>query len=347
MQDPAPQKKSRHTCPRCGRPVEPGDTFCESCGTRIPDLPVCSECGTRFKVPVNYCDACGAPVNPGVEPEPEDSAGQAPEKNGIPDEDREPEPFEEEIPEPDELPEDRTKITEPDERGPPPRDKKEIPEPDTGELLEQFGAEYGAGETLASTRKQKPGTVDDPLFFSEGKPKSRAKPRVNTLRIIGGCLVFAVIIAALYFIGLPMLPGFGSNSTHGNQTPAVTNPIPTIVTTTSTAPVTTTRGSGPLVPQPTQVPPGQKLYFQVQKDPVTHRISVIFSGSAGEGSILTAEIKVTHPDGSVSTGIIQPLKGINELTIEGSDQADRVEIIAKMSSGTAYRVYDALAPLVK
>jgi hypothetical protein len=287
-------------------------------------------------------------VNPGVEPEPENSPELAPEENSLTAEGRVPEPAEEDIPEPEELPKDHTETTEPGERGTPPRYKKEIPEPGTGELLEQFGAEYGTGETLASSRKQKPETVDDPLFFSEGKQKSRAKPWGKATRIIGGCLVLAAIIAAVYFIGLPMLPGFGGNSTHGNQTAAVTTPIPATVAKTPPAPVkTTTQASGPLVPQPTQVPPGQKLFFQVQKDPVTQKISVIFSGSAGEGSIITADIKVTHPDGSVSTGIIQPLKGINELTVEGSNQTDRVEIIAKMSSGTTYRIYDALVPLVR
>ena len=32
---------------------------------------------------------------------------------------------------------------------------------------------------------------------------------------------------------------------------------------------------------------------------------------------LSADIKVTHPDGSVTTGIIQPLKGVNEITLDG------------------------------
>ena len=95
------------------------------------------------------------------------------------------------------------------------------------------------------------------------------------------------------------------------------------------------------------IPSGQKLYFQVQKNPVTSKISVIFAGSAGEGSIKSADIKVTHPDGSVATGIILPLKGVTEITLEGSKETDRVEIIAQMSSGGTYRVYDELIPLMR
>ena len=118
------------------------------------------------------------------------------------------------------------------------------------------------------------------------------------------------IIAAVYFIGLPMLAKNGGFSPKSNlQAAGITSiPEPTIVGTITPAPV-----NRALVPQPTQlIPANQKLYFQVQKNPVTSRISVIFAGSAGEGSIKSADIKVTHPDGSVSTGIIQPLKGVND-----------------------------------
>jgi hypothetical protein len=46
----------------------------------------------------------------------------------------------------------------------------------------------------------------------------------------------------------------------------------------------------------------------------------------------------------VSTGIILPLKGVTEIILDGSNGTDRVEIIARMSDDTTYRVYDALVP---
>jgi hypothetical protein len=107
-------------------------------------------------------------------------------------------------------------------------------------------------------------------------------------------------------------------------------------------PVTTV--TTPTTTQTTIAASGQKLYFQVKKNPVTSKISVIFAGSAGEGSIKSADIKVTHPDGSVATGIILPPKGVTAITLEGSQETDRVEIIARMSDGTTYRVYDELVP---
>ena len=116
-----------------------------------------------------------------------------------------------------------------------------------------------------------------------------------------------------------------------------------VVTTISTP--TPTPASYALVPLPTQlIPTGKNFYFQVQKNPITSKISVIFTGSAGEGSVSRADIKVTHKDGSVTTGILLPVKGVTEITFDGSKETDRVEIIAKMSSGETYRVYDELVP---
>ena len=128
--------------------------------------------------------------------------------------------------------------------------KKEILEPDTDELLEQYGKEYGEDETLESYHKPKPRspikheakkpvtvpappergsseTVDDALFLSPAKQEAPAKSRVNKTMIIGGCIVLtAIIIAAVYFIGLPVVTEIGGFSTHGNP-PAVGDHTPT------------------------------------------------------------------------------------------------------------------------
>jgi len=65
------------------------------------------------------------------------------------------------------------------------------------------------------------------------------------------------------------------------------------------------------------------------------------------GSVSSADIRVTHADGSVTTGVILPLKRVNEITLAGLKETDRVEIIAKMSSGETYRVYDDLVPGIR
>lgn len=249
------------------------------------------------------------------------------------------------------------------------RSSEEIVEPDTDELLELYGKEYDPVEPLESHRrspgisrkereaqrhatassspaKRSGAKVDDALLLSPYQPQEKKahKPRVGRSRIIVAGLAAAVIVAAVFFIAFPSLT-FGDDT--GSQSSVTVIEDTPAHTLTPTATPTTTRASA-LVPQPTQtIPTGQKLYFQVQKSPFTAKILVIFAGSAGHGSIKSADVKVTHPDGSVATGMLLPLKGITEIILDGSKETDRVEIIALMSDGTMYRVYDELVPMME
>ena len=295
---------------------------------------------------------CGAPVIPEELPE------QSDEENTGLDEDQASERDGEEIPG-DELPEDNDKerIVPADDETPY-HYKKEIQEPDTDELLELYGKEYDEDETLEFLHKPKPlspikheaekpftvpaskergssETVDDALFLAPGKPGAPVKPRVNRTKIIAGCIVLIMMSAAVYFIGLPMLTDKNPQAAE-----IIPTPVPTKVGTITPTPTKiSTPAPRALIPLPTQtIPSGQQFHFEVQKNPVTSRISVIFTGSG----IKSAEIKVTHPDGSVATGIIQPLKGVNEITLAGSQETDRIEIIAQASDGKSYRVRDEL-----
>jgi hypothetical protein len=360
MVNPASRPEFRHTCPACNRSVRPGYKFCEVCGTRIPELATCSRCGTQFVHPEKFCDLCGAPV---ILPEiPGPDTDEAPEPEG----EQIPEPGADDVPEPDEE-----EIPEPAEEETPESPEDELPEPDTDELLEQYGKEYGDEETLESFHKPKPAsplhheaktpargpvlpgrgsseTVDDALFLLDKAPVP-AKPPVNRIWIIGGGILLTVILAVFYFIGLPMFTGSGGLDSLINPTPAEITPLPeqTIAGTPSpTLTVTPATGSRAFVPLPTQqIPTDQKFSFQVRKNPLTSRIQVIFTGSAGEGGIISADIKVTHRDGSVASGSILPLKGVTEIILDGTKETDRVEIIARMSTGETYRVYDDLVPL--
>jgi hypothetical protein len=362
------------TCSKCGTQFTAPVKYCDLCGAPV----ILGEVPESYDSPEHSEEENTGPVEDITSEQdeteiPEPDTGEltehSEEENTGPFEDIASEQDETEIPEPDtdELPEDND-----EENNEEPHDEiphhynREIQEPDTDELLKQFGDEYGDDETLESFHTSKPPspikheakkpvrvpaeqglseTVDEVLFLSPGKPKAPAKSRINKTGIIAGSIVLIIIIAAIYFIALPKLTESGGFSTHSNPAAAVVTTLPesTTVRTIQTPPPS--RG---LVPLPTQlVPSSQKLYFQVQKNPVTSKILVVFAGSAGEGSIKIAEIKVTHPDGSFATGIIQPLKGVNEITLDGSKETDRVEIIAQMSDGGSYRVYDELVPLMR
>ena len=105
---------------------------------------------------------------------------------------------------------------------------------------------------------------------------------MNRIIIIGGVIGLIIILAVILFIGLPVLKGISVFNTTSNPAPAEITPLPTITTTV----VKPTAASGALVPQPTQtIPTDQKIFFHVQKNPITSKIMVIFTGSAGAGSI--------------------------------------------------------------
>jgi hypothetical protein len=260
----------------------------------------------------------------------------------------------------------------PAEVEPLPHSKGEIQEPDTEELLELYGKEYDDDETLESLhtpkspvpvkhKTEKPAavpagrgpaeTVDDVLFLSPGEPKAASKPRANTARIIGGCIVLIAIIAAVYFIGQTMFTGSGGFSFPGNPPPAEITPVPqptgTTVIPQPALTATPAPSSRALTPLPTEeIPSGRTFSVLVEKPPDTSEIIVTYSAGPGWATIRSLDIEVTHPDGSVSSGVIQPMKGVTEMMVPGSRETDRVEIIAQTYSGERYRVYDELVPFV-
>jgi len=381
MVKPVKAPELKRTCPACNSPVRTGFKFCEFCGTRIPELSTCTHCGTQFITPRKFCDLCGARVVLEVQPPPDqETDDQQPavdvdtEDSGGYDEDSG--TYDEEIPEQDadEEQEHYREGSARQEEEEPPRDKAGgIAEPDTDELLEKFGKEYRDDETLEAPRRfgfsffsrtgkgsQAPAParspvpssdgVDDVLFLAKKRERS-ANPRVNLTFVIGGALVLAILIVAGYFIVLPLLAEPSDPGVHSSATVADITDLPEATAVTKIPFGSSGSGSssaGPLVPLPTEtIPSGQTLYFHVDKDPVTAKITVIFAGSAGVGSISSAEVKVTHPNGAVATGIILPLKGVSEITLDGSKETDRLEIIATMTTGETYRVRDELLPLWK
>jgi hypothetical protein len=338
MKNPASSPGFRRTCPSCNAAVQPGYKFCEICGTRMPDLSTCSRCGTRFIAPITHCDLCGAPVI--LEEVPDQGEG----------------------PDPDGKENLRT-----GDGGMPERSEKEIPEPATDELLEKFGDGYGYDETFHTPRTTEvrppaglgpknrgtttvsagtasSGTVDDALFFSPGRAE-KGRPPASRMLMIGGGVALVTILAALYLVGIPILAGSGGPGNTSVPAAVVTPhlPAPTANGTKYPTRTVTPAPPGRFVTRPTQViPTDQQYHFQVRKDPLTSRIQVIFTGSSGEEGITGADITITHPDGSVASGIILPLKGVTEISLEGSQGTDRVEILATVSAGATYRFYDEL-----
>jgi hypothetical protein len=329
----------------------------------VPELPICTRCGAQFIAPVKFCELCGTPVAP-LEPiqDADDEVIIAPEP----------------VPEPEEPVRKPDQFTAPKISGLPKRPEKkqvEEPEPDLADFVKKPASvsvprDLGIPKTPEKKYMGEPGPAPvrtpppakparaitpDPLSaefsgLSDEPVRSAPAKRSYKKALIGGAIILLLILiiaAGAYFIGLPMIRG-GSLKTAVATTPATTMPteIPTVteepVITTVPTPVPTTAGPS-LVPGPVQtLPANQAMIFQVDKDPVNEKVTVMFAGGPGITSLSVAEVRLTLPDGQVLTDFIRPSQGISEVTLQGSKETDRVEVIAKIYSGQKYTVIDQL-----
>lgn len=363
MDNQPSQTGGLRTCAACGSQVGAGHKFCESCGAKMEELPACRKCGARFLVPVKFCESCGTPVLPPEKTRVVITESPVPEPD--PEPDTQPGDEEEYFSEPEPTPpQEKTRVIIPDAPVPEPD-----PEPDSEPELEDEAEFFINPEPASPTRQRiiknapEPSSpISDlpdeavtskiPAQTPEPAPepvKGPAKAPMNKMWIIGGIIILLVVIAGVLFVGLPLI----NNSSAGPVPPQapvtpvdiptqapefIQTPLPTTVVT----PIPTTPVNS-LVPLPTVQPPkNQEVYFQVQKNQVNTGINVLFVGGPGANSISSADVRVTHPDGTVVTGIIQPSKGIMEVTLEGSKETDRVEVILKLYTGQTYRVIDEL-----
>ncbi|NMB79339.1 MAG: zinc ribbon domain-containing protein [Methanomicrobiales archaeon] len=355
MDTTPPSPGTLRICPACHNPVEAGHKFCETCGAKMPELPCCSKCGAQFLAPVKFCEMCGTPVLsagefPGHEagpdtglPEPEYLTEAGPEQESF----AEP-AFVAEVPEP--LPVEP--VTAPHDI---PAEEPDLPEvvpekiPPAGKPHPQKAPAAAAGpDPLAPAFSGLSSLPDQP---GPKKPETQKSP--SRLPLAAGAVVILIILAAgVYFVGLPMLRGGGPAPGLITAPPPVSTPVPAMPeppaekTIAAPQPPQTpepTPTPDPLVPVETQLmPKSQEVYFDVQKDGVTNEITVLYQRGPGENVLRKADIRVTYPDGTVRTGSITPSVGETEFHVIGSRETDRVEVIALMHSGQAFRIKDVL-----
>jgi hypothetical protein len=277
----------------------------------MPELPVCRKCGAQFIAPVKFCELCGTPVLSPQMPEP---AAEPPAPEPEPEPEHVPENAQE--PEPAPVPE--------------PKVQKPARAPVAGPPVDEL--------TM---------TPDIPVILEKGSSPGPAKPLMNKALILGGVIILLILIAGVYFVGLPMIKGGVAAPAPAPVTtlPATMPPMPASTPAPTPKATAVPTPDNTFVPQPTQVmPKNQEVFFNVQKDQVNADITVLFQRGPGENLISSAEVKVTHPDGTVLTGTLKPSQGKTELVLKGSKGTDRVEVIAKMYNGQSYRLKDELIP---
>jgi hypothetical protein len=98
-------------------------------------------------------------------------------------------------------------------------------------------------------------------------------------------------------------------------------------------------------PEPTQsLPPGKNVTIQVnQKDPIYATITVIFAGGEGQIAVTDILVRVTTPEGTMTTEHLRPVKG-DEVVFQGSRETDRLEAWVTLNTGVTYKTVDTLVP---
>lgn len=358
------------SCSKCGRPVAPGMKFCETCGAKIETLPTCTKCGAPLAPGMKFCETCGTRIIPAAAgartPKEEDmrvdaSAPPVPEPAPVQKaSSRSRPPINEIMVEELKVPQkDAVRISpepEPAEEKPAsaePAGKTAMTAaaaaPAVSMALEtQPGAKHGksAEKEIPVEVAKVAAAVDvwtspDSSSGDAGIPKGTGekKPAFSKTMIIAGVIVLALLSAAVFFVGLPLLNGSGTPPSNPAGAQVTMNPG------SPAAPLTTAGTSGTasisLTAGPTQVPPPNlALIIDVERDAITHMITVTFQGGPGQYGVRELVVTLTKSDGTVETKSFKPDNRGTFITLKGTEKADRVEITANYYNGESFKVVD-------
>jgi hypothetical protein len=155
---------------------------------------------------------------------------------------------------------------------------------------------------------------------------------------VAGIAGLLVIAAVVWFVVFPMLsgpPGGGN----GLTLPGV-SPQPTA------APSVTGTQAAPAVsfePLPTQrLPVSLEVVYQAERDPRNGMVTVTFRGGPGMNGIAETLVRVTKSDGQVVTKTFKPRQIGDSVSVQGTMQRDRVEVISNFYNGESYRCIDTV-----
>jgi hypothetical protein len=92
---------------------------------------------------------------------------------------------------------------------------------------------------------------------------------------------------------------------------------------------------------PTDVPPANRaLIIDVERNAISHDITVTFQGGEGQYGVRELAITLTRSDGTVETKSLGHLERGSSVTLKGTEKADRVEVTANFYNGETYKVVD-------
>jgi len=335
------------TCPKCGSPVAPGLKFCEACGTKVGSLPVCTKCGAPLAPGVKFCADCGTPIAPDADPvktAKEDALPVAapdppvPEPGAIQKTPSHARPPVKETPM--EVP---TSTSEAAATVSPLSEKKSMQQtPDAAvPPVEETPVEVSRVAAAVATWTGPESGDGETVVPKENSPK---KPLSSLTMLVTGVIFLAVLGVVVYFVGLPLLSGSAMSAQNPTLSPVGTNFGSTAGSssaTPGTTAYTTQTGSVSLTAGPTQVPPTNLgLIIDVERDAITHMITVTFQGGPGQYGVRELVVTLTKSDGTAETKTFKPEYRGTFITLLGTEKTDRVEITANYYNGESFKVVD-------
>jgi len=337
------------TCSNCGSPVTPGMKFCESCGAKIPALPACPQCGATLMANAKFCESCGARVSPAaapVVPAPSEAvpvaAPVAPPVQKVPDTppvqavrppaERPVIGEEKTVPAPVEKPEPPVPPAKGEEKiTPAPVEKPEPPEPPV------------KGEEKITPAPVQVKAPPKPKKIEEGpRETGPKKPVPQTMMIIAGIIILAILGAVVYFGVLPMMTGPAATSQNPLVPAVTTAPIGASGTPATTAD-NSQAGTGSLIPGPTQIPPSNRVVIlDAERDPISSLVSVTFRGGEGQYGVREIRVTLTRSDGTSETKTFKPDTVGSGVTFQGTPKTDRIEATTYFFTGEQYKILDQI-----
>jgi hypothetical protein len=148
-------------------------------------------------------------------------------------------------------------------------------------------------------------------------------------------LALLIVLVIIGIVWLVTIPVFSTGQGSGGTGPAsqMTYPAPAdSLTPGTTAPVP----SGTIEPLPRDL----EVFVSIQPKDSAGHVTVQFAGGRGRAFVKVIEVRLTRPDGTAATGSMNMQADFPEVTLQGSNGTDRIEVFVRFLSGKTYKVTD-------
>jgi len=214
------------------------------------------------------------------------------------------------------------------------------------------GEDYGLNKEIAGSDRSSP-AVKPPKGAKRAlitiPPGSRSRFHPKELWAHYGGVLLIIVALILIIAGISTLVSsdlFSHGESSDTPIPVIT-PVTTEGWVTPTPTVTVTAGPAgdtgtiSFVPGPVELPPENlRISLQVERDPRSHLVSVMYMGGKGQYGVRDILVKLTRSDGTVLEETFRPVQVGSHVELQGTQKEDRVEVTVRYYTGAEYKVVD-------